>query len=233
MVYAALLLGLLSSLHCVGMCGPIAMMLPVAHNNPEKKALQIITYHLGRIFSYSLIGLLFGIIGRGFYLAGIQQQLSIFSGIAMIAMILLPANVFARYNFSNPIFKLISYLKSKLGKQFAKKSFKSILSIGILNGLLPCGMVYAAVFGALAMPRLYFSVFYMMLFGLGTVPLMSGVVYLQKLFPLTVRTKIQKVIPIAVVCLGTLFILRGMGLNIPYISPGTLNLFVQAEPNCH
>jgi sulfite exporter TauE/SafE len=233
MLYAALLLGLLSSLHCIGMCGPIAMMLPVAHNNPEKKALQIITYHIGRIFSYSMIGLFFGIIGRGFYLAGIQQQLSIFAGVAMIIMILLPVNVFARYNFSKPIFQLISHLKSRLGKQFAKASFKSIFSIGLLNGLLPCGMVYAAVFGALAMPKLYLSVSYMMLFGVGTVPLMSGVVYLQKLFPLPVRNKIQKVIPIAVVCLGTLFILRGMGLDIPYISPSTTNLFVQAQPNCH
>lgn len=233
MLYAALLLGLISSLHCVGMCGPIAMMLPVAHSNPEKKALQILTYHLGRIFSYAMIGLLFGIIGRGFYLAGIQQQLSIFAGILMIAIIVLPVNVFARYNFSKPIFQLISKLKGRLGKQFAKTSFKSLFTIGILNGLLPCGMVYVAVFGALTMPKLYFSVAYMVLFGIGTVPLMSSVVYLQKLFSLQVRNKIQKIIPIAVVCLGVLFILRGLGLGIPYISPSELNLFVKAVPNCH
>lgn len=233
MFYAAFILGLISSLHCIGMCGPIAMVLPVDHNNREKKALQIITYHLGRIFSYSVIGLLFGIIGRGFYLAGIQQQLSIFAGLAMIVMILLPANIFAGYNFSKPIFRVISKLKGRLGKQFLKPSFKSIFSIGILNGLLPCGMVYAAVFGALAMPKLYYSIFYMMLFGLGTVPLMSGVVYLQQLFPLSVRNKIQKIIPLTVACLGILFILRGLGIGIPFISPSDVSLFVRAEPNCH
>lgn len=233
MLYAALLLGLISSLHCIGMCGPIAMMLPVAQNNPEKKALQIITYHLGRIFSYASIGLFFGIIGRGFYLAGVQQQLSIFAGVAMILMILLPVNVFAKYNFSKPAFKVISQLKSTLGKQFAKGTFSSIFSIGMLNGLLPCGMVYAAVFGALTMPKLHFSVLYMILFGIGTMPLLSGVVYLQRLFSVSVRSKIQKIIPIVVICLGLLFILRGMGLGIPYMSPSTMSLFIQADPNCH
>lgn len=233
MLYAALLLGLISSLHCVGMCGPIAMMLPVAQSNPEKKALQILTYHLGRIFSYASIGLLFGTIGRGFYLAGIQQYLSLLAGIMMIAVIMLPVNIFSRYNFSKPAFQLISKLKGRLGKQFAKASFKSLFTIGMLNGLLPCGMVYAAVFGALAMPGIYFSVAYMVLFGIGTVPLMSSVVYLQKLFTLQVRNRIQKIIPIAVVCLGILFILRGLGLGIPYISPSGLDLFVKAAPNCH
>ncbi|HNP33531.1 MAG TPA: sulfite exporter TauE/SafE family protein [Flavobacterium sp.] len=233
MLTAAFFLGLISSLHCIGMCGPIAMMLPVSQRNPERKAVQIIIYHLGRIVSYSIIGLLFGILGRGFYMAGIQQQLSIFAGVAMIVIIALPANVFARYNFSRPLYQLISKLKSLLGKQFSKSSLKSIFSIGILNGLLPCAMVYAAVFGALAMPTILFSVLFMAVFGAGTVPLMSGVVYLQQLFPMTVRNRIQKMIPIAITCLGVLFIIRGLGIGIPYLSPGTMNLFVQAQPNCH
>jgi len=233
MLYAALILGLISSLHCIGMCGPIAMMLPVSHHNPERKALQILTYHLGRITSYSLIGLLFGIIGRGFYLAGFQQHLSIFAGILMIAIVVFPSNVLAKYNFSQPIFRLVSKLKSRLGQQFSKSSFKSIYSIGLLNGLLPCGMVYAAVFGALTMPKLYLSVAYMMLFGMGTMPLMSGVVYLQRLFTVPVRNKIQKVIPFAIAFIGILFIARGLGLGIPYVSPNAATLFVKEQPNCH
>ncbi|MEO8515134.1 MAG: sulfite exporter TauE/SafE family protein [Flavobacterium sp.] len=233
MLYSAFLLGLISSLHCIGMCGPIAMMLPVAKSNPQKKAFQILTYHAGRILAYGSIGLLFGLIGRGFYLAGIQQQLSIFAGIAMIMMVILPVNVFAKYNFSKPLYQLISKMKSALGQQFAKSSFKSVLSIGILNGLLPCGMVYAAVFGALAMPKLYLSVLYMALFGLGTVPLMSAVVYLQQLLVMPVRNKIQKITPYAVACIGILFIVRGLGLNIPYLSPSDVSLFVTALPHCH
>lgn len=233
MLYAALVLGLLSSLHCIGMCGPIAMMLPVAKSNPEKKALQVLTYHLGRIFSYSGIGLLFGLLGRGFYLAGIQQQLSVFAGVAMIAMVLFPANVLAKYHFFQPLFRLISVAQSRLAKQFAKSSFPSLFSIGILNGLLPCGMVYAAVFGALAMPGLHLSVLFMIFFGLGTVPLMTTVVYLQQVLVLPLRNKIQKIIPYAVAGIGILFILRGIGLDIPYLSPSDTALFVMAEPNCH
>lgn len=232
MLPAAFLLGLISSLHCIGMCGPIAMMLPVPRQNPEKKALFILTYHLGRIASYAFIGLLFGAFGRGFYLAGMQQQLSIFAGIAMVVMVLVPSNIFARYNFSKPLFRWIGQLKSVLGKQFSKGTYSSVFTIGILNGLLPCGMVYAAVFGALAMPKLYLSVLFMVIFGLGTVPLMSGVVYLQNLLALPLRNKIQKIIPYAVACIGILFIFRGLGLGIPYLSPADVSLTVKAMPNC-
>jgi uncharacterized protein len=233
MLYSALVLGLVSSLHCIGMCGPIAMMLPVSHDNPEKKALQIMAYHAGRLLSYACIGLLFGLIGRGFYLAGWQQWLSISAGVLMVVTVLVPGHLFAKYNFSKPAFRLISKLKILLGQQFSKSSFKSIFSIGVFNGLLPCGMVYAAVFGALTMPKFYVSGIYMILFGLGTVPLMSSVVYMQRFFTLPVRNKIQKIIPYAVACIGILFILRGLGLSIPYVSPSGLDLFVKAEPNCH
>jgi len=233
MLYSALILGLISSLHCIGMCGPIAMMLPLSRNNPEKKALQLLTYHVGRIFAYAAIGLLFGAIGRGFYLAGLQQQLSVFAGIIMIVIVLLPEKEFAKYNFSRPLFKAVSAIKTALGSQFKKQSFRSIFSIGLLNGFLPCGMVYAALLGALSMPHIETGILYMVLFGLGTVPLMSSVVYLQRLVTLPVRNRIQKIIPYAVICIGILFILRGMGLGIPYLSPSTISLHAQMVPNCH
>ena len=113
MLFSAFFLGLISSLHCVGMCGPIAMMLPVDHNNETKKAAQIITYHLGRLSAYATIGLVFGLLGRGFFLAGMQQNMSIFIGVAMILIVLIPEKVFAKYNFSKPVYKIISnYLQS-------------------------------------------------------------------------------------------------------------------------
>ncbi|MEY4084661.1 MAG: hypothetical protein RL074_448, partial [Bacteroidota bacterium] len=90
MLYSAFIFGLISSLHCIGMCGPIAMMIPVDRANPTKKTTQIITYHLGRLSAYASIGLLFGLVGKGFFLAGIQQKLSLFIGIAMIITILTP-----------------------------------------------------------------------------------------------------------------------------------------------
>jgi hypothetical protein len=215
------------------MCGPIALMLPVDRSNQAKKVTQIISYHLGRLTAYGTIGLLFGILGKGFYLAGMQQNLSLFIGVAMIMVLLIPEKIVAQYNLSKPVFKLISKVKSALGSQFKKKSYKSLFTIGLLNGFLPCGMVYVALFGAVAMQSALFGTYYMLLFGLGTVPMMSSVVYLNSLMTISFRNRIQKIIPYVGVVIGILFILRGLGIGIPYISPSNISLFVQNKPNCH
>lgn len=232
MIYSALILGLISSLHCVGMCGPIAMMLPVDRTNEAKRVMQIITYHLGRISSYSILGLFFGLLGRGLFLAGFQQKMSVLVGILMIVVVLVPEKVFAQLNFSKPVFRLISQVKSSLGQQFKKKTYSAIFVIGLLNGFLPCGLVYVALFGAIAMQEVPMSIAYMALYGVGTVPMMSLVVYVSNVLTLPVRNKIQKIIPIMVVGVGVLFVLRGMGLDIPFISPSNMSLFVQNTPHC-
>ena len=233
MLYSALIFGLISSFHCIGMCGPIAMMLPVDHKNPTKKALQILTYQLGRLTAYSTLGLLFGLMGRGLFLAGMQQRMSIAVGIMMIGMVLIPERIFAKYNFSKPVYKLISKVKTSLGSQFKRKTPDALFTIGLLNGFLPCGLVYAALFGAIAMQNVGLGITYMFLYGLGTIPLMSAVVYVSNFLTVPFRNKLQKIIPIVTVIIGTLFILRGMGLGIAYVSPSSLNLFVQANANCH
>ena len=233
MLYSAFIFGLISSFHCIGMCGPIAMMLPVDRTNQAKKITQIITYHIGRLSAYGAIGFIFGLLGKGFFLAGIQQNLSIFIGIAMIVVVLIPEKIFARYNFSKPVYRLISKIKTVLGSQFRNKSYKSLFTIGLLNGFLPCGMVYVALFGAIAMQSASLGVLYMVLFGLGTVPMMSSIVYINSFLTVPIRNKIQKVIPYVAVLIGCLFILRGLGLGIPYISPSNMSLFVQEDPNCH
>ena len=233
MLFTAFIFGLISSFHCIGMCGPIAMMLPVDRTNQAKKVTQIITYHIGRLFAYATIGFVFGMLGKGFLLAGMQQKMSVFIGIAMILIILIPEKVVANYNFSKPIFKVISNIKTALGSQFKNKSYKSLFTIGLLNGLLPCGMVYVALFGAIAMQSPVLGILYMVLFGLGTVPMMSSIVYLNSFLTISIRNKIQKAIPYVAVFLGIVFILRGLGLGIPYISPSNMSLFVQQQPNCH
>lgn len=191
------------------------------------------TYHLGRLSAYAIIGLIFGLLGRGFFLAGMQQNMSIFIGIAMILVVLIPEKIFSRYNFSKPVYKIISKIKSTLGSQFKNRSYKSLFTIGLLNGFLPCGMVYVALFGAIAMQSAGFGILYMLLFGLGTMPLMTIVVYIHSLIKLPFRNKIQKAIPYFTVIIGVLFILRGLGLGIPYVSPSNMSLFVQGTPNCH
>jgi sulfite exporter TauE/SafE len=233
MLYTALLFGLIASLHCVGMCGPIAMMLPLDRNNEAKKGTQIITYHIGKLSAYGILGLIFGLLGRSFYLAGLQQQLSIFVGILMIMVAVVPEKEFAKYNFSKPIYRIITKVKSSLGQQFKSKSYKSLFTIGLLNGFLPCGMVYVAIFGAIAMQSISMGIVYMLLFGLGTIPLLTAVIYISNLLSFSFRGTLQKMIPLVAVLIGMLFIIRGLGLDIPYLSPSNLSLFVQAETNCH
>lgn len=233
MLYTALLFGLISSFHCIGMCGPIAMMLPVDRSNPAKKVLQIMLYHLGRLTAYGMLGLFFGMLGKGLFLAGLQQQLSIAVGILMIVFVIVPERTLAKYNFSKPVYRLISKVKAHLGAQFKRKSPDALFTIGLLNGFLPCGMVYAALFGAIAMQSEVLGIAYMILFGIGTIPMMSAVVLLSNFITVPIRNRIQRLIPVFVIVIGSLFILRGMGLDIPYISPNTTSLIVQANPECH
>jgi sulfite exporter TauE/SafE len=233
MLYTALLFGLISSLHCIGMCGPIAMMLPVDQNNSAKKALQILLYHAGRLTSYATLGLLFGLLGKGLYLAGMQQRFSIVLGVLMILIAVIPERIFAQYNFSKPIYKVIAKVKSSLGSQFKRKTADAFFTIGVFNGLLPCGLVYAALFGAIAMQNVTLGIAYMLLYGLGTIPLMSAVVYLSSILSMPFRNKLQKLVPLITVIIGVLFVLRGLGLDIAYVSPSNMHLFVRAEANCH
>jgi len=233
MLWSAFILGLLGSFHCVGMCGPIAFMLPVDRSNSLKKISQITTYHIGRLLAYSTIGLIFGLIGKNLYIFGLQQQLSICIGVLMIVVVLLPYKTFSKYNLSKPLHKIISKVKSELGSALKKKTADTFLTIGFLNGFLPCGLVYMAVFGSLVSSTITQGAMYMALFGLGTVPLMTSAIYLGKFLNTTIKQRIQKAIPVFVVIIGVLFILRGLGLGIPYISPTPVVEMVSGNINCH
>ncbi|WP_406683064.1 sulfite exporter TauE/SafE family protein [Seonamhaeicola sp. MEBiC1930] len=233
MLLSAFILGIMGSFHCIGMCGPIAFMLPVDRTNTFKKASQTTVYHIGRLFSYSLIGLVFGLIGKSLYIFGFQQQLSIGIGVLMILLVLIPQHKLNKYNISQPIYKLISKIKSSLGSALKRKSTDTFLTIGFLNGFLPCGLVYMAVFGAINGGSAFQGSLYMALFGLGTVPLMTITIYASHLLNGTVRQKIQKAIPVFVVIIGGLFILRGLGLGIPYISPAPVYDVVNSAIDCH
>ncbi|OYQ38145.1 hypothetical protein CHU92_06360 [Flavobacterium cyanobacteriorum] len=232
MLYSALLLGLVSSLHCIGMCGPIAMMLPVDRNSPAKRACQILLYHIGRMIAYGSLGLLFGTLGKGLYLAGLQQQLSLTAGLLIIVIALVPEKVIAGYNFSKPVYKAISSIKANLGNQFRARGNKALFIAGLLNGYLPCGLVYAALFGAVAMQSAALGATYMMLYGVGTIPLMSAVVYMTGFLKTSMRGRLAKAVPYAAAFIGILFVVRGLGLNVPFVSPGAMSLYITEQPHC-
>ncbi|PIA79437.1 hypothetical protein BFR04_00895 [Gaetbulibacter sp. 4G1] len=233
MLWSAIILGLLGSFHCIGMCGPIAFMLPVDRSNSTKKIIQISIYHFGRLLAYSIIGLIFGFVGKSLYIFGLQQQLSIIIGVIMIVVVLTPLHTFNKYNFSKPIYKIISKVKSALGKAIKKKTSDTFLTIGFLNGFLPCGLVYMAVFASITTANAFQGSLYMLLFGIGTIPLMTSAIYLGKFLNATIKQRIQKAIPVFVVVIGLLFIIRGLGLGIPYISPAPITEIASSAIDCH
>ena len=230
MLWTGFLFGLAGAFHCVGMCGPIALVLPINRKSKTSFVFQTFLYHFGRITSYGIIGFFFGIVGKGLYLSGFQQRLSVLTGVIMILFVLIPEKLFNKYNFSKPLYKIIGIIKSKLGLYLKEKSNKALFLAGFFNGFLPCGLVYIALIGSISTGNAVEGALYMALFGLGTVPLMTSAVLLGNFVNLSIRVKIQKAIPVFVVIIGLLFILRGLGLGIPYISPSDAKLQISNNP---
>lgn len=235
MLLTALILGLLGSLHCLGMCGPIALMLPLGQESTAKKIVLVILYQMGRVFSYAMIGLAFGLLGRGLQLFGIQQKLSIGIGVLMIALVLLPARHLSRFGPGRVLYKFVGKVKSGLGKALQKKTPDTYFSLGILNGLLPCGLVYMAILGAIAMGNSLEGGLYMTVFGAGTIPMMTAVIFSKSLVQNRLKFNLNRWIPAIVVILGLFFILRGLGLGIPYLSPADPAALQEVSSNfeCH
>lgn len=231
-ISAAFIVGLLGSLHCVGMCGPIAFALPLNRSSLAHKLAGNVLYNTGRLITYAFLGALFGIIGLGFSLAGWQQGISIVVGVLLIISVLFPTKVMTtQWGF---LYRLVARVKSQLSKMFKRSSMVNLFSIGLLNGLLPCGLVYVAVFGAIASGTLIDATAYMLAFGLGTVPLMFLTAMLGDMVSVSVRNKFRQFVPIMIVIVGILFILRGLDLGIPYISPPSEVLNpIQTPVKCH
>jgi sulfite exporter TauE/SafE len=91
--------------------------------------------------------------------------------------------------------------------------------IGILNGFLPCGLVYVALAGAIASGDAISGAAVMILFGLGTIPAMFAASVFGKFINIGIRTKLRKAVPALAILLAAVFILRGLNLGIPYLSP--------------
>ena len=219
MFLSAFLLGLISSFHCVGMCGPLAMSVPVQHLPNSQQRLSILLYHLGRIVTYSLLGLFFGVLGRHIFIAGIQQKASIILGI-IILLVVIYQRIFTK-SFNPPFIQVFTdKLYSIIRILWGKHSISGTYLIGMANGLLPCGMVYFAIAGALSSVSVLDSIYFMFLFGVGTLPLMLSVHFTStSILSFSFRSKARKLVPFFLATLGVLLILRGLNLGIPFISP--------------
>jgi len=226
----AFLMGFLGSVHCAVMCGPIVLGLPLNGQNHWRNLLQVVLYQLGRVSTYTVMGLLVGMLGSTFSVFAKQETLSLIIGTLLIVFTILQLT--GRYTAS------LQHLQSRLVMPISKlmgRVFKLPfwgLFVGMLNGLIPCGMVYLALATALSSANSGSGAGFMLLFGLGTTPLMLiislGGVYLKRYF----KFNSPKLIPWFALFIGALFILRASNLNIPFLSPHTHSAYGTVE-NCN
>lgn len=218
-ITAGFILGFLGSLHCLGMCGPIALALPINQTTKATFIASRILYNLGRVVSYSLMGLVFGLLGDRLQLIGLQQFLSVGAGLLILIYALFPQKSEALV-LSIPIMQLVlTKINNLIGPLFKQKSIFALLKIGILNGFIPCGFVYIGIAGAIATGSPINGMFFMFLFGMGTIPLMLAVSIFTSVISMKVRLRLRKVVPVFVVLMAIVFIFRGLNLGIPYLSP--------------
>ena len=230
LLIAAFMMGLLGSFHCVGMCGPLALSLPINSDTIWSKFSGSLLYNFGRIVTYSIFGLFFGSIGKSVSLFGYQQWLSILIGSLIILIVIVPK----RYlKFSNTQFSIgfFEKVRASLSQLFVKKNYSSLFSIGLLNGILPCGLVYIAAAGAIATGDILKAVLFMAFFGMGTLPMMWSVAFWGNYVSIGFRQKIRKAYPYMMVLIASMLILRGMGLGIKYVSP-KMNVEKNEVINC-
>jgi uncharacterized protein len=227
---SGLALGFLGSLHCIGMCGPIALALPSQSKSKLSFYSGRILYNLGRVMTYSIMGLVIGLIGQKINLAGYQQIVSIVLGVVILVIVLLPSRIKNYFIQLKPVQVVTKTLQSSIGVLFSKGSQSSLFGIGVLNGFLPCGFVYVALAGAVALGNVEKSILFMALFGIGTIPAMFSASIVTNLFGQDFRKKIHRAIPVFATVLALIFILRGLNLGIPYLSP-KLKTVTQVNPS--
>jgi uncharacterized protein len=213
----AFILGLTGSFHCVGMCGPIALSIP--SQNHQSKFTSTILYRTGKTITYTLLGFVFGLFGRQIMIAGLQQWLSVSAGIFLLFVVMIMLFNAKSYH-ENRLTAWISEKLLPLFRTVLKNPGKATpLYMGILNGFLPCGLVYIGIVGSLATGSATHGSFFMLAFGLGTAPVMLSFLLMAKQFNFNYRQRLQKLAPLLISCVAIILILRGLNLGIPYLSP--------------
>lgn len=224
--WTAFMLGLAGSLHCVGMCGPIALALPRPPGPHSSLLAGRMLYNLGRTGTYAILGALFGLLGQTLLVAGWQRALSIAAGVLILAYLVSTQIGRGRWSMESALLRFIAPVQRTLGRLLNHSAPGHLLVIGLLNGLLPCGLVYVALAGAAATGSARGGALFMAIFGLGTAPMMLAISLVGPSLYGRFRGRFQRVIPIVLGVMAVLFILRGLELGIPYVSP---NLTAQVE----
>lgn len=212
-------MGAVGSLHCVGMCGPLALALPLGSRSNGGRVASGALYNLGRITTYTLLGLVLGLAGQTFLSGKAQQTLSILLGTGILIYLFLPLKRTAASAITSAAGRPFVKLRQAMARLFKSRAYTSQYLIGVLNGLLPCGLIYMAVTTSFLTGSAFKGSLFMAFFGLGTFPAMLAVVFFGHYMSGQLRFRLRKAVPFFLFIMGTLLILRGMNLGIPFVSP--------------
>lgn len=230
-LWTAFSIGLVGSLHCIGMCGPIALALPYQQGSRLHALGRVLLYNTGRVLTYTALGTVIGIAGRGLFLAGIQSWMSIALGVLFLIAALFSINLESRIVHLPGVHQLNAWVQRTLGRLLRRQDSASLLGIGALNGLLPCGLVYMAVAGAVTSGSAAQGAAFMALFGLGTVPMMAAVAMAGQFISLSWRNRVRKLLPVFLITFALFFIARGLNFTVP----ADIRFWetIQDQPMCH
>ena len=214
----ALISGFAGSLHCIGMCGPLMFALPFNNYAGKDRIVVIVLYHLGRIFTYGILGALVGFLGDALILTGIGRWLSITIGICLLIFVIGRGrtNRLGRWVEGVRFINQIREYGTRLGR-------KGFFVLGIGNGLLPCGMVYSALAIGISAGSSVGGLLVMIVFGIGTLPF---ILYFTMGFHLginKVRVFVQQKTFWIQLLIACLLVIRGLNLDIPYLSPASIS----------
>jgi sulfite exporter TauE/SafE len=211
--------GFVGSLHCIGMCGPIALALPVGDNRWSTFVLGRVLYNLGRVLTYTLMGGAVGLVGASILLPLLQQNLSIIAGVLVILAVLARHLLGLSLPLPSFISGILQNLQAKIAALLREQSVAPLFLLGILNGVLPCGFVYVAMTAAAVSAHIFGGMLFMAGFGFGTIPAMAALSISPRMLSAGFRTRIVKILPAFTLLVGILLIVRGLNLGIPFISP--------------
>lgn len=209
-IWSALAIGFFGSFHCIGMCGPIALALPGKNKSTFSLVWGRLLYNIGRVLTYTFLGIIFGIIGHSIALAGLQQSVSILLGALILVGALFQFTFLQKWKAKIGINTLFNRLEQLMLSQFKKGGTLTLFFIGILNGLLPCGFVYVGLAGSVTTGSIVQGALFMMLFGIGTIPAMMAMSLAPGFVSLEWRQRINKFIPYLAATFGIYLIIRGI-----------------------
>lgn len=208
MTGAAFILGMLGSVHCAGMCGPLSLLIPAGSVTADRRIAGLLLYNLARILVYTLLGFVTGWAGYLVSLSGAGAWLML-----LAALLLLLSGVFSLFS-RNLLDRIpvpdrwMQHLRHFFRPFFRQKNYWAYIGMGTFNALIPCGLLYTALLAAVAEAHPLQSAGFMLMFGLGTVPAMMSAQYLLQFIRQEWRTCLRRALPLASIVLALFMIYR-------------------------